>query len=162
MGLPNAEKVMAEMEFGEKLKSERTKRGWSQEELAEKLFVSRQSVSKWENSQNYPSIEIIIKISDLFGVTIDELLRSDEGLTKKVIQDGKQLAYPRLKFALDVLFLLGVALLVIKLGILLLNKAFSFDLTLVGGAWIWNFGPLVLMVGAGICSGVVKEKYKED
>lgn len=42
------------MIFAEKLKTERSKKGWSQEELAEKLFVSRQSVSKWENGQNYP------------------------------------------------------------------------------------------------------------
>src|SRR5690606_30065055 len=87
-------KVVAAMNFGEKLKAERSKRGWSQEQFAEKLFVSRQSVSKWENGQNYPSIEIIIKVSDLFGVTIDELLRSDEELTKQVIKDSKQLAYP--------------------------------------------------------------------
>lgn len=61
------------MIFGEKLKNERKNNGWSQEELAERLFVSRQSVSKWENGQNYPSIEIIIKLSDLFGLTIDDM-----------------------------------------------------------------------------------------
>ncbi|ALS21545.1 Xre family transcriptional regulator [Paenibacillus naphthalenovorans] len=71
------------MIFAEKLKNERKKKGWSQEELAEKLFVSRQSVSKWENGQNYPSIEIIIKVSDLFGVTIDSqdnILKLSSGL----------------------------------------------------------------------------------
>lgn len=70
-----------------------------------------------ENGQNYPSIEIIIKVSDLFGITIDELLRRDEELTKKVIKDNKQLAHPNLKFVFDVLFLIGVALLIIKLGL---------------------------------------------
>ncbi|MFD1953158.1 helix-turn-helix domain-containing protein [Paenibacillus thailandensis] len=150
------------MIFGEKLKTERKKRGWSQEELAEKLFVSRQSVSKWENGQNYPSIEIIIKVSDLFGLTIDELLRSDEELTRKVIKDSKQLAYPKLKFTFDVLFLAGVVLLLIKLGVLLLNKAFSLDMTLIGGQFLWNFGPLILMVVAGIGSGILKDIYKQD
>ncbi|QJD88287.1 helix-turn-helix domain-containing protein [Cohnella herbarum] len=150
------------MIFGEKLKNERKNKGWSQEELAEKLFVSRQSVSKWENGQNYPSIEIIIKVSDLFGVTIDELLRSDEELTKKVISDGKKLAYPRLKGFFDVLFLAGVILLAVKLGILLLNKITPLDITLIGGKFLWNFGPLILMVGAGIGSGILKEKYKQD
>ncbi|MBB6731583.1 helix-turn-helix domain-containing protein [Cohnella zeiphila] len=150
------------MIFAEKLKAERKKMGWSQEELAEKLYVSRQSVSKWENGQNYPSIEIILKVSDLFGVTVDELLRSDEELTKKVIKDGKKLAYPGLKSLFDVLFLLGVALLVVKLGVLLLNRITPLDLTLPGGKFFWNFGSLVLMVGAGIGSGILKEKYKED
>ncbi|TDF94410.1 helix-turn-helix domain-containing protein [Paenibacillus piri] len=150
------------MIFGEKLKSERKNKGWSQEELAEKLFVSRQSVSKWENGQNYPSIEIIIKVSDLFGLTIDELLRSDEELKQKVIKDSKQLAYPKLKFIFDVLFLIGVALLIIKLGIIALNKFTTLDFTLYGGSFFWNFGSLILMIGAGIGSNIVKEKYKQD
>ncbi|MFD1735036.1 helix-turn-helix domain-containing protein [Bacillus salitolerans] len=150
------------MIFGDKLKSERKNKGWSQEELAEKLYVSRQSVSKWENSQNYPSIEILIKISDLLGVTIDELLRSDEELKEKVIKDSKQLAHPNLKIIFDVLFLIGVALLILKLGILLLNKITPLDINLVGGSFFWNFGSLFFMVGGGIGSGIVKEKYKED
>jgi transcriptional regulator with XRE-family HTH domain len=154
--------VIAAMIFGEKLKSERKNKGWSQEDLAEKLFVSRQSVSKWENGQNYPSIEIIIKVSDLFGVTIDELLRSDEELTKKVINDGKQLAHPKLKFIFDVLFLIGVALMIIKIGIVILNKWTALDFTLYGGSFFWNFGSLILMIGAGIGSSVLKEKYKGD
>ncbi|MBM7567830.1 helix-turn-helix domain-containing protein [Paenibacillus sacheonensis] len=149
------------MIFGEKLKNERKNKGWSQEELAEKLFVSRQSVSKWENNQNYPSIEIIIKVSDLFGVTIDELLRSDEELTKKVIHDGKQLAYPKLKWMFDALFMLGVVLLAVKLGALLLNRIADADIDLAGNLWLLNIGPLILMIGGGIGSGIVKEKYKE-
>ncbi|SHK54487.1 helix-turn-helix domain-containing protein [Desulforamulus aeronauticus] len=149
------------MKFAEKLKKERRDKDWSQEELAEKLFVSRQSVSKWENGQNYPSIEIVIKLSDLFGLTIDELLRSDEELKEKVINDSRQLAFPRLKLLFDALFLIGVALLITKLGILMLNKFTPVEITLYGGSLFWNFGPLILMVGAGIGSGVVKDKYKE-
>jgi len=150
------------MIFSKKLKSERTLRGWTQEELAEKLFVSRQSVSKWENAQNYPSIDIIIQVSDLFGITIDELLRSDEELKKKVIKDSKQLAYPGLKSAFDALFLLGIALLVIKIGTVMLNKFTALDFTLYGGPFIWNFGSLILLIAAGIGSNIVKEKYKEN
>ncbi|GKU77270.1 transcriptional regulator [Paenibacillus sp. L3-i20] len=148
--------------FGEKLKKERNNKGWSQEELAEKLFVSRQSVSKWENGQNYPSIEILIKLSDLFEVTIDELLRSDENLTNKVIKDSKKLAYPRLKLFFDVFLLVGLALLVIKLGVLLLNKVTVLDITLYGGKFFWNFGPLIIGLVSGIGSGILKEKYKEN
>ena len=150
------------MIFAEKLKTERSKKGWSQEELAEKLFVSRQSVSKWENGQNYPSIEIIIKISDLFEVTIDELLKSDEELAKKVIKESRQLAYPRMKFAFDVLFLAGFALMVIKLGVLLLNKVTPLEIVLQGNSFFWNFGSLIGMLGGGIGSGILKEQYKQD
>jgi transcriptional regulator with XRE-family HTH domain len=146
--------------FGEKLKAERTRKGWSQEELAEKLFVSRQSVSKWENGQNYPSIEMIIKLSELFGVTVDELLKSDAALTDKVIQDGKRPSYPRLKLVCDVLFLLGVALLFIKIAVMLLNRAAGLDIPLYGGAFLWNFGSLFLIFGAGALSKMLKEKAK--
>ncbi|WP_243527042.1 helix-turn-helix domain-containing protein [Bacillus pseudomycoides] len=70
------------------MKKEREK-GWSQEYLATKIHVSRQSVSKWETGKNYPSIGVIIDLSDLFGITIDELLRSDGELKEKIIQDSK-------------------------------------------------------------------------
>ncbi|MGU3373093.1 helix-turn-helix domain-containing protein [Bacillus mycoides] len=77
------------MFFGNKLKKEREKKGWSQEYLATKIHVSRQSVSKWETGKNYPNIGVIIDLSDLFGITIDELLRSDRELKEKIIQDSK-------------------------------------------------------------------------
>ena len=83
-------------------------------------------------------------------------------MTKKVIHESKQLAYPKLKFAFDVLFLLGVAMLVIKLAVLFLNKATPLDIKLFGGSFLWNFGSLILMVGAGIGSGILKEKFKQD
>jgi len=150
------------MTFGERLKAERTKKGWTQDELAEKLFVSRQSVSKWENGANYPNIEILIKLSDLFGVTVDELLRSDEALARKVIKDSRQLAYLRLKGFFDVLFMVAVALFLIKIGVLLLNKAASLDLALPGGTFLWNLGPLVLAVIAGVGSNALKDKYKQE
>lgn len=76
--------------FGCELKKAREQRGWSQEYLAKQIHVSRQSISKWETGKNYPSIEVLISLSDLFGITVDELLRSDEHLEEKVVQDSKQ------------------------------------------------------------------------
>jgi len=83
-------------------------------------------------------------------------------LTRKVIRDGKQLAYPRLKGFFDVLFMVAVALFLIKIGVLLLNKAASLDLALPGGTFLWNLGPLVLAVIAGIGSNALKDKYKPE
>ena len=150
------------MNFAEKLKAERKKMGWSQEELAEHLYVSRQSVSKWENGQNYPSIEIVLKLSDLFGITVDELLRSDAELTKKVINDSKQLAYPRWKTFFDVVFLIGVLLMAVKIGVLLLNKAAGLEIHLIGGSLAWNVGPLAFLIIGGIGSSALKGKYKSE
>lgn len=55
----------------------RKKNGWSQEELAEKMDVSRQAVSKWESAQTVPDLEKILRLGDLFGVTTDYLLKDE-------------------------------------------------------------------------------------
>lgn len=74
-------------EFGEKLKALREKEGMSQTELAERLNVSRQAVYKWESNKGYPDIENLIQISDIFNVTIDELIRKDKILRNKISID---------------------------------------------------------------------------
>lgn len=66
------------MSLAEKIFSLRTARSMSQDDLAEKLEVSRQSVSKWETGQSTPDLDKIIRLSDLFGVTVDELVREGE------------------------------------------------------------------------------------
>ena len=69
------------MTLAERIFALRTQRDLSQEELAEQLGVSRQSVSKWETGQSVPDLDKLIKLADLFGVTLDELARdtSEQG-----------------------------------------------------------------------------------
>ena len=66
------------MEFNEKLQELRKKRGLTQEELAEALFVSRTAISKWESGKGYPSIESLKAISGYFSVSIDDLLLGEK------------------------------------------------------------------------------------
>ena len=66
------------MTFSDKLIALRRKAGWSQEELAERLNVSRQSVSKWESAQSMPDIDKIVQLSSLFSVTTDYLLKDGQ------------------------------------------------------------------------------------
>jgi transcriptional regulator with XRE-family HTH domain len=66
------------LEFNEKLQELRKKRGLTQEELAEALFVSRTAISKWESGRGYPSIDSLKEISKFFSVTIDELLSGEK------------------------------------------------------------------------------------
>ena len=66
------------MTFSDKLIALRKKAGWSQEELAERLNVSRQSVSKWESAQSMPDIDKILQLSSLFSVTTDCLLKDGQ------------------------------------------------------------------------------------
>lgn len=70
------------MTFSEKLKSMRKQSGMSQEKLAEKIGVSRQAITKWENNTGIPDVENILAISSLFNVSVDELL-SNEKIEKK-------------------------------------------------------------------------------
>ncbi|MBQ9155346.1 MAG: helix-turn-helix transcriptional regulator [Eubacterium sp.] len=65
------------MIIADKIIENRKKNGWSQEELAEKLGVSRQSVSKWEGAQSIPDMKKILLLSEVFGVSTDYLLRDD-------------------------------------------------------------------------------------
>jgi len=150
------------MIFGERLKEEREKRNWSQNDLAERLHVSRQTVSKWETGKNYPNIEMLIGLSDLFGITLDELLRSDKELEEKVIRDGKQLAHPNWKLFFDCMFVLGVLGLLFKLAVFGLNKLAGMQIEFTR-EWrlILNFVPLAFMIVGGIGSDQLKKKYKE-
>lgn len=75
------------MIFADKLIRLRKKNGWSQEELAEKLNVSRQAVSKWESAQTVPELEKLLQLSALFGVTTDYLLK-DELEAEEYTRDG--------------------------------------------------------------------------
>lgn len=65
------------MNLADKIIEERKKNGWSQEELASKLGVSRQAVSKWESSGSIPDLQRILQMSELFGVTTDYLLKDE-------------------------------------------------------------------------------------
>lgn len=77
------------MEFNEKLQELRKNKGLTQEELAEALYVSRTTISKWESGRGYPSIDSLKEIAKYFSVTIDELLSSDEVLSIAE-EDNKQ------------------------------------------------------------------------
>ena len=69
------------MTFGEKLKKLRTEAHLTQDELSEKLFVSRTAISKWESDRGYPNIESLKELAKFFSVTVDDLLSTDEVLT---------------------------------------------------------------------------------
>ena len=75
------------MTFGEKIKSLREQNGITQEELAQKLYVTRTAVSKWENDKGFPSIDTLKHLAELFGVTLDELVSDDAVKTARLAED---------------------------------------------------------------------------
>ena len=68
------------MEIGVKLKEARIKSGLTQENVAEKIQVSRQTISNWENEKSFPDIVNVIKLSDLYNISLDQLLKGDEAM----------------------------------------------------------------------------------
>ena len=77
------------MNISEEIKKQRLKRNWTQEQLAEILNVSRPTISSWEVGRNYPDLETIVAISDLFEISLDELLRGDKKMLEQITDDTK-------------------------------------------------------------------------
>ncbi|EGT3601301.1 helix-turn-helix domain-containing protein [Clostridium perfringens] len=73
------------MEIGKQIKKYRTEMKFSQDELAEKIFVSRQTISNWENNKNYPDVKSLLLLSSLFNVSLDILIKGDlEEMKEKI------------------------------------------------------------------------------
>lgn len=66
------------MKIGKKLKDARMRSGFTQESVAKKVNVSRQTISNWENEKSYPDIISVIELSNLYSISLDELLKGDE------------------------------------------------------------------------------------
>lgn len=79
------------MNFSNQLKKYRKENKFSQETLAEKIYVSRQTISNWENDKTYPDIQHLITLSLLFDVSVDELLKGDVEKMKHTVEGKKQL-----------------------------------------------------------------------
>lgn len=73
------------MELGNKIKYYRGEKELSQEELAERVYVSRQTISNWENNKSYPDINSIVLLSEIFEISIDNLIKGDVEQMKKEI-----------------------------------------------------------------------------
>lgn len=79
------------MELGKQIRKYRGELGLSQEALAEKIYVSRQTISNWENDKNYPDISSLLRLSEVFGVSIDILIKGDvEKMKEEIKQEDRQ------------------------------------------------------------------------
>lgn len=82
-----------EMNLSKQIKRLREEAGFSQEELSEKIYVSRQTISNWENERSYPDIHNLLLLSVLFDVTLDELVKGDVETMKNVIKKDEMNRY---------------------------------------------------------------------
>lgn len=74
------------MELGKQIKMYRLENKLSQEELADRIYVSRQTISNWENDKNYPDINSLVLLSEVFKVSLDKLIKGDIEIMKDVIK----------------------------------------------------------------------------
>lgn len=83
------------MTIAEKIRNARTRCGYTQEQAAELLLVSRVTISNWETGKTLPDIATILAMSEVYDLTLDELLKGDAVMTKKLKQDARASAMIR-------------------------------------------------------------------
>ena len=74
------------MEIGKQIRKYRTAQKWSQDDLADRIYVTRQTVSNWENDRNYPDIRSLVLLSTVFGISLDILVKGDLDEMKEQIR----------------------------------------------------------------------------
>ena len=140
------------MEIGKKLKNARIEAGFTQEKAAEKIDVSRQTISNWENEKSYPDIISVIALSDLYSVSLDELLKGDQKMAEhleestNVVKSNKKLTgaillniiLMILLIALNMLLPEGTYYLVIVFCVVIMSSSALLYQTDLGGRLLWD------------------------
>lgn len=99
------------MELPQQLKANRERLGLTQEDVAQRIFVSRQTMSSWETGKTYPDVQSLLLLSNLFGVSIDSFVKGDvETMKETIVKDAVRME--RLSIGMVGLLLAGVACLV--------------------------------------------------
>lgn len=165
------------MKLSEKIALQRKRKGWSQEELAFRLEVSRQAVSKWEIGNSVPDIDNVLKMSQLFGCSTDYLLKENDGeesieepvtqsaeLTVRTVSDEEGESYLRLVKSLSKKLGLGVALCVFSPVLLFVVLGISEFGIWTEGIWTGiGLGCLLAIVAVGVLflvrCGIALSKY---
>ncbi len=135
------------MELGGQIKRYRIRLGLSQEELADRIFVTRQSVSNWENGRTYPDLQSLLRLSDLFGLSLDELIKGDIETMKEEIN---KLEIQKMNRWGGILALLMLTLMLLPAPLLKLLDTVGFLLVMA---------PLFLV---GMAVALKVEKIKKD
>lgn len=95
------------MDFGSQIKKLRGSQKLTQEQLAQKLNVSRQTISSWENNRNLPDLEMVVQIAQIFKLSLDQLILGDPSMTNKLMKDGSEMRKAKFNLITTVVLLLG-------------------------------------------------------
>ncbi len=132
------------MELPQQLKANRERLGLTQEDVAQRIFVSRQTMSSWETGKTYPDVQSLLLLSNLFGVSIDSLVKVDVVTMKEtIVKDAVQME--RLSIGMIGFLLAGVACLV--------GWDLIWDEPVGGVSWL-SWGVVVGMVLFVLCAAL--------
>lgn len=134
------------MKLGNQIKYYRSEKELSQEELAERVYVTRQSISNWENNKNYPDINSIVLLSEVFEISIDNLIKGDLEKMKKEINSEE---VKKLNFYASMMGILMIA-------------AFISLMPLIKFIGLYGFIPYFVLVSCAMFFAIKVEKIKKD
>ncbi len=134
------------MELGKQIKKYRMALDISQEDLAEKIYVSRQTISNWENNKNYPDVKSLLLLSATFNVTLDILIKGDLEAMKETIAKEEIKRFGNQSKVFSILFMLCVIL----------------PVPLIKWLGAWGIGILVVMFAFTTYFAYRVEKQKKD
>lgn len=145
---------MNTMQIGAQIKRHRAELALSQDGLAAKVYVSRQTISSWETGKTYPDVQSLLLLSEIFGVTVDDLVKGDLDTMSKTIDS-------------DVALMNRLGL--VMMGFLLLMIARLVWLTMQMTVWDWGFAqtaPTILLAltmwGVAMFAAVWAERIKRN
>ena len=134
------------MELGKQIKKHRQEAHLSQEELANRVYVSRQTISNWENDKSYPDVNSLVLLSEIFQISLDNLIKGDIEIMKDVIQKEeieKMNRYGRIYTILLIATVVSAAPLFVWLG-------------------LWAFIPWGILWAFSMYFALKIEKIKKD
>ena len=134
------------MELGKQIKVYRQEAHLSQEELANRVYVSRQTISNWENDKSYPDVNSLVLLSEIFQISLDKLIKGDIEVMKSVIQKeeiGKMNRYGRIYTIMLILTAVSAVPLFMWLG-------------------VWAFIPWGIIWASSMYFAFQIEKIKKD
>lgn len=134
------------MELGSRIKQYRSTYGWNQDDLAEKIYVTRQTISNWENDKSYPDLQSLLLLGSLFGVSLDQLVKGDIEIMQKAI-DQQDIRAVNRNAVLMTAFVILAALSAVPLA-----------------EWLgwWALVPFGLLFGAALFFALRIEKIKKQ
>jgi len=137
-----------DMNIGETIKIKRKELKLTQDELAEKIHVSRQTISSWENSKSLPDVTSLILLSDVYEISLDKLLKGDITMIKKLeVKESKE--------KLSASFLVSVTLNILLVGLMIILRVTGYE-----NSYAFAWMSLIILINA-IPVALELRKHKE-